>query len=167
MAITSLNREARFVQNPALGASLVWRFACGYSGKSVTSDSPPLPLVFLVLPLLLHQDTLEMIAGTRAGLQAFADKFSQSENVQTDILLDIHARAINYRSLTLASLRVAIGAKLVSVIRDSGKVIALSSVSPSGVPASVKPLLANADKFGAWCSELTLYEIGTTLKVAF
>lgn len=167
MAITSLNREARYVQNPALGASLIWRFTCGYTEKSATDDSPPLPLAFLVLPVLFHRDTMDVLASTRAGLQAFADKFCQPDNQKADILLDIHSRALQYRPLTTESLRIAISSKLVTLLPTAGKLALLSSSSPSGVPASVRPLLINAEKFGSWCAGLTLYEIGNTLKVTF
>jgi 4-hydroxybenzoate polyprenyltransferase len=80
--MTSLTREVRIVQNCALGATVIWRFVVGYTQSSKTSEGPPLPLGFIVLPVVFHEDTVNLIGSTRgdSGLHAFADKFAWSEN---------------------------------------------------------------------------------------
>ena len=59
-----LAREVQNVQNPALGATLVWRFCCGYVEAHRVDASPPLPLLFFVLPIILHQATSEFVKRT-------------------------------------------------------------------------------------------------------
>src|SRR6266436_6768091 len=98
----SLTREVRNVQNPALGAGLLWRFACGYIGSHTTRDPVPLPLAFLVLPVVFHERSERLLAGTQkaSGLRAFAGKFGNSDNSIQDVLLAIHGRMLTLRNLT-------------------------------------------------------------------
>src|SRR5262245_43605485 len=48
-----LSQEVWQVQNPAVGAVLLWRFVVGYQQARDDASSCPLPLVFIVLPTLL------------------------------------------------------------------------------------------------------------------
>lgn len=169
MTVSSLAREAHLTQNPALGAVLLWRFACGYREKHPTSDHPPLQLAFIVLPLLLHKETFEILRSTKpaTGLHGFSDKFARTDVRKSDLLLATQSRALAWRPLSLESLRLGIQTRLLTVSRTDGRLIPISTAPASGVPTSVRPLLVNAEKLGSWCSELTLFEIGTALKVAF
>ncbi len=167
MAIPTLSREASFVQNPALGAVLLWRFCTAYTAAHPSNESPVVQLNFLVLPILLHKETFEEIKATRAGFHTFVDKFSRSENSKADVLLSIHDRVDQFRDLTLESLRLAVQCRLVTVIAATSKVVPLSSATPSGVKPSVQTLIKNAEKLGEWCAPMTLFEIENILKVAF
>ena len=167
--LSGLTQEVRSVQNPALGAMLVWRFATAYTKASKTSEHVPLPLCFVVLPILLHERTASLLRSTQtaSGLRAFTAKFGDSRNVQQDVLLAIHERALRLRKLTLESLSVGHATKLISV-RTDGYVMALTSTAPkTGVPEAIRRLLKDAEKLGTWCGQLTLHEIGIALKVAF
>ena len=48
---------------------------------------------------------------------------------------------------------------------ETGEVIPLSRTNARGLPDDVKLLMADAEKLGAWCGQLTLHEVTTTLKV--
>jgi Family of unknown function (DUF6521) len=165
--MNSLTREVRIVQNAALGGTLIWRFAVGYSQASPTHSPAPLPLGFLVLPIAFHQDTLELVSSTRTdtGLHAFVDKFSRTETQKADLLLSIHSRVVAMRLLSWRSVCLSIERQLVSLDTEQAAIIALSRAIPAGVPASVRPLLAGTEKLGAWCSRLSLLEICSVLKV--
>lgn len=167
--MSRLTQETRHVQNPALGGVLLWRFACGYTEHHKTSEHPPLQLLFVVLPILFHRETLEVLKGTNrpSGLHGFADKFSRSNVGKSDVLLGIQSRALSWRKLTWESVQLATQSRLITLSRSNGTAIALTSASPTGVPPSVRPLLTNAEKLGQWCSDLSLFEIGTILKVGF
>lgn len=167
MAISTLNRETSFVQNPALGAVLLWRFCAAYSAAHASNESPVLQLNFLVLPILLHRETFEEIKGTRAGLHTFVDKFSRSENSKADVLLAIQDRVVQFRELTLESLQLAVQCRLVTVVASTSRVVSLSAATPSGVKPSIQSLITNAEKLGGWCASMTLFEIENVLKVAF
>lgn len=164
--MTALAREAQNVQNPALGAAIIWRFCCAYSADHPGGDAPVLPTLFLVLPIVLHQATVELLRGTRpsSGLRAFAAKFGDTRVSKQDLLLQIHERSLRWRTLTLQSIELAAAGRLIH-LSESGEAIPLSKTKAHGLPDEVKRLMSDAEKLGAWCGRLTLHEITTTLKV--
>jgi hypothetical protein len=161
-----LAREAQNVQNPALGAALVWRFCCGYVETQRVCAPPPLSLLFLVLPIVLHQATSEFVKRTyrSSGLRAFAAKFGDSSVSKQDLLIQIHDRSIRWRKLSLNSVELAVAGRLLK-LTDNGDIIPLSRAKARGLPDDVKQLMDLAEKLGAWFGELTVHEIVTTLKV--
>jgi Family of unknown function (DUF6521) len=161
-----LAREAQNVQNPALGATVLWRFCCGFVESHAAGNAPRLPLLFLVLPIVLHQATAELLRRTRtnSGLRSYAAKFGDSSISKQDILLQIHERAIRWRHLSLQSIELASAGRLVH-LSEAGEVIPLSRTKARALPDEVKKLLADAEKLGKWCGQLTLHEVTTTLKV--
>ena len=164
-----LSDEVRQVQNPALGAMLLWRFTAAYTQTRADAGHPPLPLLFLVLPLVLHSETLEVLSSTQrlSGLRLFADKF-QSPLRKSDVLLSLHDRAIAMRPLSLESLRFAIHHRLVALDPATGQALALTTTPARfRVPASVRELAVNAEKVGGWFGLLTLHEVSAILKVRF
>jgi hypothetical protein len=166
----TLSQETQLVQNPALGAMLLWRFVSGYERQSKVHNHTPLPLLFLVLPVTLHQDTAQFIASTRvaSGLRAFVTKFSDSSVSKSDVVLAINDRAIKLRKLSIDSLKLAVAASLLAIDSSHALVISLSSTPPrSRVPRSVRVMLQSAEKFGQWCSEVSLHEVSLILKVRF
>ena len=135
----------------------------------MTSDHPPLQLAFIVLPVLLHKETFVLLKGTQraTGLNGFAGKFANTSVGKSDILLAIQPRALAWRPLSLESLRIGVQTRLLTISSADGTFIPVSTSPATGVPASVRPLLDNADKLGVWCAALSLFEIGNSLKVAF
>jgi hypothetical protein len=90
MGVEGLN-EADLVQNAALGGALIWRFGLGYQEKA-TSVPPLMPFAFVVLPICLHAQTVDVVLGTRknSGLSLFAAKVGEVR----EALLAIHTRAL-------------------------------------------------------------------------
>ena len=165
---SGLTREVRNIQNPALGAVLVWRFVCGYTTSHLTHDATPLPLLFLVLPIVLHEQTEEFVNSTRkaSGLRAFASKFGKSENSKQDMLLAVHDRMLALRSLSLESLQLAFATNLLHL--NHAAVIPLTETpAVANIPSDVRQLMRSAEKLGDWCGMLTIHEIANTLKVRF
>jgi hypothetical protein len=164
--MTMLAREAQNVQNPALGAAILWRFCCGYADTHSTNDAPALPILFVVLPIVLHQATAEILRRTRpsSGLRAFAAKFGDASVSKQDLLLQIHDRSLRWRTLTLQSIELAAAGRLIYVT-DGCEAVPLSKTKARGLPDEVKQLMGDAEKLGTWCGPLTLHEIATTLKV--
>jgi hypothetical protein len=168
--VSTLTRECRAILNPALGSVLIWRFCVGYYEQNRRAAAMPLPMAFLVLPILLHEQTARLVSSTQraSGLRKFAEKFSSSAEAKTDLLLALGSRARRMRPLTLESLRLAFYGSLLGLDSNSGGIFPLSTTAPAaGIPESVRPMLANAEKLGTWCSQLTPYEVGLALKVRF
>jgi hypothetical protein len=165
--MATLSREVSTIQNTALAATLLWRAACGYDDASESTPCP-LPLIFLVLPILFQQDSAEFVIHTRknSGLQLFAQKFADTTTSKNDVLLSINNRAIAMRPQTLEALRLSISKRLIAMRIDVGCVFPISTTAPiARIPEAVRPLLDAAEKFGYWCGQLTLFEIQQLLKV--
>jgi len=165
-----LTREIDAVQNAALGATLLWRFASAYGSSRKSPESTPLTMLFLPLPLLFYEETLRVIDGTQktSTLRTFATKFSDWKHKESDVLLSLNSRAVAYRDLTLQSLRLAIASRLLQIDVARAEVLALSRTAPQhGIPSGVRPLLGAAEKLGAWCGGLTAFEVATALHVTF
>src|SRR5271167_1985510 len=92
--------ESEIIQNPALGAFALWKFGLGF--QAADSRPAPLPLFFLILPLLMHRQTSEVIESTRkaSGLSLFAAKLSEDR----ENLIAVHERALILRKLAWDSL---------------------------------------------------------------
>ena len=168
--MSTLSKEHRAVQNPALGSLLIWRFCTGYYENSHQAAPAPLPMAFLVLPILLHEQTAQLVASTlrSSGLRKFAEKFSSSAEAKTYLLLALSGRAAQMRPLTLESLRLALYGSLVGLDTTAAGIFPLSVTTPTaGIAESIRPLLASAEKLGIWCAQLTPYEVGLALKVSF
>lgn len=163
-----LAKEVRATQNPALGATILWRFCCGYQTAHKERAFAKLPLVFPVLPMVLHQQTREVIEGTQkaSGLRAFVAKFSDSKNARQDMLLSIHERTKVFQNLTWESLQMSFATRLLR-LEPSGDLIPLSLTAPKSVPGSSEKLLKSAEKLGIWLSALSIHEVSTLLRIRF
>ena len=132
-----LNREVRAIQNPALGSILIWRAASGYQKTHLTSDFMPLPLAFLVLPILYHEETASLVTTTRtaSGLRKLTEKFRSAEESKTDLLLAVGGRATAMRELSWESLRLAFSSNILALDTAKGTLLSLSETPlVSGVP---------------------------------
>lgn len=167
--MSQVSADVHEVQNPALGAVLLWRFAVGYSEARVDAGGAPLQLSFLVLPILLHPDTFEALSRTQksSGLRYFTDKFASSKNQSADAIFRIQNRVIQFRSLTLVSFQVSQAAGLVILDVEQASTIPLSRTEPSLSSQKARALLRNSEKLGHWFGEVTLHEISRLLKVRF
>ena len=158
--------EIEIVQNPALGAYTIWRFGIGFQSE----DNRPaaFPLAFLVLPLLLHRPTLEVIGSTQkaSGLALFAAKLGK----ERENLLAVHERAFVLRRLTLQSIAMGIGERLLTLDYSSATIRANTPESDSRkpiLPERIRGFSGAAEKVGYWFSRLGLHQIASTLAVEF
>lgn len=97
--MSSQDLDVMYVQNPALGAVLLWRFTCGYYSNE--NRPVPFPLLFVVLPIVFRQDLCSVIKSTQkaSGLSKVSEKlFSGKLN---DSIHYVNNTAIQMRELTL------------------------------------------------------------------
>ena len=156
------------MQNPALGAVLLWRFSKAYADAHPHKAGPALPLAFLVLPLLWHAGTAEPLASTRtsSGLRLFAGKFNEPSGGTRDVLLAVQDRAIRWREKTAASLRVAYATGLIEPTDSGCLQVRLTGREPDQ-NRTVATMVDGADKLGVWFARLSLDEISLILYVRF
>jgi hypothetical protein len=165
-----LTRELDAIQNPALGAMLIWRFVAGFDTGSTTGAGAPLPYAFLPLPMLMHEETAALLleTRTRSGIRKFTEKFMSSKEAKSDLLLVLNNRMAQMRPLSLRSIHIALGSSHVGVDLQHALLFPLSRTAPrTGIPEDVRPLLSAAERLGVWLSGLTLYETSLLLKVVF
>jgi hypothetical protein len=158
--------EIEIIQNPALGAYVLWRFGIGYQAED--GRSPLFPLPFLVLPLLLHRPTLDIISSTLkpSGLALFAAKLGK----ERENLVAVHERALALRPLTLQSIGLGISQRLLTLdyaaatIRANG--LEDGARNPK-LPERIKAFPGAAEKVGFWFSQLSFQQVGSILAVEF
>jgi hypothetical protein len=82
----TLSKEFENVQNPALGAYIIWNFARGY--YEYNSSFIPFQLLFIILPIIFRADLVDIIISTQkqSGLRYFADKFYNAPTCQDNFL---------------------------------------------------------------------------------
>lgn len=156
--------EVYLVQNPALGAILMWKFVQGYKRASL-GKLPSLPLLFLVLPVVFSESLRAVLDRTNesSGIRLFVAKFSKNQ----ETLLAIQKRMIILRGTSLSSLSIAIEGGLLTLTHSDALVDYNDKQWPRGVRAGIKTLAKQADKLGAWCSSLTIQEVQTALRIGF
>lgn len=161
-----LDEEIGLVQNQAYGATLLAGFVQGYHEHHTEKAGAPLPYLFVALPMLLHVDLIDVIAGTRLGLRGFAEKCVSVEKAGTDLLLSINRRAMEYRGLTANCVAVLLSTKLAHLEVQTGTILPLNAKALTDRP-DLPTEYEIAAKLGGWFSELTAFEIGSILKVVF
>jgi hypothetical protein len=164
--MSSLDREARNVQNPAFGATVLAAFLQGHYEADEMKGGTPLPYLFLVLPMIFHSEVYRLLSETRTGLRQFAEKFVSSEFASTDLLLSLGSSAIRLRRLTADSLGIMLLSGLATLDSQHGRLL------PRKVNVfSARPDIPNeaeqGRKLGRWFAELSPFEIGSILKVVF
>lgn len=153
--------EIEKVQNPALGAWLLWEYGRRY--QTTTSSAPShFLLFFLVLPICLHRPTLDAVNSTqeKSGLGKFCEKLGSKR----EELLAIHERALKLRALTLNSMSFGVRAGLFDINYNTGVMRALEHKAPKP-PERVKPHAKGAVKLGAWFEAIDAVNVFTALKV--
>lgn len=158
------DRDVMYVQNPAIGATLLWRFTCGYYNSE--NRPVPFPLLFFVLPIVFRQDLCTVIKSTQkaSGLSKVSEKLFAGK--QNDSIHYVNSTAIQMRELTLNAFNIASEANLMALSAETATVFPLTTSIRKYTPkGDCKNMLAAAEKLGAWCSELTLLETTKWLKV--
>lgn len=156
--------EVYLVQNPALGAVLLWKFVEGYQAPK-PSAQPLLPLLFIVLPIIFTEQLRLQLSSTypSSGLRLFVAKFAKDQ----EEILAIQKKMLLLRETSLSSLSIAISCGFLTLEHTTARVSANSRRFPSGVADEMKALVKHAGKLGAWCSSLSLQEVQAALRIAF
>ncbi|MGG4774553.1 three component ABC system middle component [Paenalcaligenes sp. Me52] len=158
--------EMALIQNPALGAFALWKFGLAYQGRE--GHHVELPLMFLVLPLVLHKPTRELIVGTNrtSGLALFAGKLAENR----ENLLAVHERALTLRHLTLESIVLGEQSQLLSIdaTRATVRANALSGTLKVPIlPEQINWLIPSCERLGYWFAGLSNQQVARTLNVEF
>ncbi|WP_332771622.1 three component ABC system middle component [Pseudomonas sp. ESBL1] len=154
--------EIYLMQNPALGAVLIWRFTEGYAPKGC-GQLPCLPLLFIVLPILYQEQLRNAAIATNpsSGLRVFAGKFKSEQ----EILFGIQGRMLRLRDVSLASISIAIQSGLISLNTSTTGVESLRPKAPADMDEKITAMMKAAQKLGQWCKTLTIQEVQAILRI--
>lgn len=150
------------VQNPALGAALVWRFVEAYAPKAV-GRLPVLPLLFIVLPIVYREELRDAAVSTQisSGLRLFAGKFKKEQ----EVLHGIQNRMLRLRKLSLSSISIALHCGLIKINTVTAEISSQRQKTPKINDDDVRHMMRTAEKLGHWCKELTLPEVQAILRI--
>lgn len=156
--------EIYLVQNPALGATLMWEFVRGYKRQS-QGQAPALPLLFIVLPILFSEVLRTTISTTNpsSGLRLFTAKFSKKQ----EVILTLQRRMLMLRPTSLSSITIAIDCGLLKVDYATALVECTIKRYPHNTREKIRELGKLADKLGGWCGALTIQEVQAALRIGF
>lgn len=165
--MAKLSKEFDNVQNPALGAFILWNFSRGY--YDYNSSFVPFQLLFIVIPIIFRTDLVEVINSTqkRTGLRGFSDKFFNTNILKNDMISHIQKASSGMKEVTLKSIQIAVYSNLISIDTESGMLFPVTTTEKKSIPKSIMKLGKASEKLGNWCARLTLYEISQILKVRF
>lgn len=145
--------EIEQVQNPGLGATLIWRFACGYDSAG-GKEGAPLAYAFLVVPLLFNKRVLDAVASTQKSLRKVEEKLTG----QKAAVASLQDSALSMRELSQQSLAVAIRAGLTTIDSDNATFRPRSVTPPGVLDESTATMVKAAEKLGRMAGQISLRE---------
>ncbi|OMD50013.1 three component ABC system middle component [Paenibacillus odorifer] len=160
-----LLREYEIMQNPALGANVLWAFAQGFVSQPMEQSLTLWHLVS-VLPLVFHNNSRKVILKRReaSGLRSILDRDPSISVAQNETIFNIDNRLKAMENRTFRSLNLAIACKLITLEEGYFK----SDVPfkfPKKVFNETKDILKAANKLGVWAGKMSVFEYLTILGV--
>ncbi|WP_155773762.1 three component ABC system middle component [Methylorubrum extorquens] len=149
------------VQNSAMGSVILWSFGRGYQAEAV-GRQPIFHFAFIVLPLVLHRPTLDIVAGTNlsSGIGKLVEKFERNR----EDLLAVHSRTLAMRRLTLEAVSTGISTGLLSIIYENATLRA-NDVKLRRPSEQIKPYMMAAEKLGRWTARVPAPTVFSMLRV--
>lgn len=160
--------ELEIIQNTAIGAASLWRFAETFRKASPTGKAPDLACLMIVLPLAFHHYSAEAIASRqfRSGLlKVLYDA--------PEIVVGLQARMQSMHRRTLRSLSLASSAGLLQRVGIPGHLpiyLPLRRTLPpelTPIHDDVRTILSCCRRLGTWLSVHDLAFICTQLHIRF
>lgn len=156
--------EQRVVQNPALGAEVIWYAINEAFELSGREKGVPLILAFIVLPLTFHKRSARALAGkTKPGALYKA----KSEEPQLTYGLQERMQAMSERTWQSLSLGIASGLLLLDSDAGMELIPGKKKAPMNHVTEDVKLLLNAAKRVGQALQELPPAQLAATLNVKF
>ncbi|MFA7275862.1 MAG: three component ABC system middle component [Pseudobdellovibrionaceae bacterium] len=167
--------EERLILNSLLGSQLIWQSTKAYQETHMQKKGIPLPILFLILPLVFHEDTEALIKNMKTTtvlpqVTQHPTKAVDGKSIKgLDILLGLEERCIDYSGITWESINIALSAKFINKAQEKNENF-LSFDAIKDLPKDIQPLsgtssadmLKAAKRLGAWFSK---QDIPSTLSI--
>lgn len=159
----TLTTEAEIVQNPALGALALWAFTAEFYAQAHRQRGPTMPLALPVLPMVLHEETVECIHNRHfdGGLfLALADNRT--------LTLDLQERMEAMTPQTMQALNLGFATNLLSFDREGGEIRPRRLTVPvRPQQAEVRDILAASQRLGYWFCTINIEQLCSYLRIRF
>lgn len=158
--------EIERIQNPALGAIILWKFIDAYNENQKVYDKRLLELIFMILPITYNEEICNYVKTTRrsSGLNKVIEKMMNDKKI--DYIYQISDNIQAMRELTIQSIQIAVASKLITI----NKQLELKNNFCKKLPKNyekIKNFIDVSQKLGEWFSKMNIYEIEQILKVRF
>jgi len=159
----TLTTEAELVQNPVLGALTLWAFTSEFYSQTGRTRGPSLPLALPVLPMVLHEETVECIHNRHfdGGLfLALADNRT--------LTLELQERMEEMTPQTMRALNLAFATNLLTYAKENGE-LRPKRLTPPIRPQQVelRHILATAERLGYWFCTINIEQLCSYLRIRF
>lgn len=156
-----LATEAELVQNSALSAALIWAFTLEFCGQARHKSGPVLPLALPVLPMALHQETVESLH--RRNYDGGLD-LALAEN--RTLTIDLQERMQAMLPQTMCALDVAFATGLLTYVRETGELRPVRKTNPFRTDSEeVRRMLNTATRLGYWFCTINHERLGSLLRI--
>lgn len=154
--------EEKIVQNPAIGAIVVWHFISEFQ-KRRTDSHPNLAILFLVLPIIFHRASVEKLKGMN-----FSSGLSKALTEFPLLSANLTRRVASFAPLTLTSINLACASDIITRLPDGSpaefkaKGTLPSSLNPKG---HARDMAKAARRLGAFFADSTPAQIRAQLRI--
>lgn len=139
-------REYEIVQNPALGACVLWQYTDGFTEATGRQRGPSLVEAMPVLPLVFHEESAEGLGRRRydGGLYtALADDRA--------LFVGLQKRMEDMAPQTFRALNIALRSGLLSYDRETSELHRVQRVrAPAATNDAVRLMFSTAQRLGHW-----------------
>lgn len=163
-----LAKESWMINNPALGAYMLW--ICALSSFSTTKEAIHPSKLFCLFAFIFYSDTRSALVKNRGTLQSYITSFSSTKSCATDVALSIHTRINEQKEKTLNSLIIACDTGLMTIDSETGLITPNTEIKPiakANIDNSLKELISCSEKLGRWLSNLTTQDLMRITKVVY
>lgn len=155
--------EQKIIQNTGLSAELIWQVVNEAYEHNRREDGLFLPLVFLVLPLVFHRRTAQLLATKRqpGAIYKVIDE-------DREVLIGLQARMQALYDRTVQGLSISFSTGMLKFDQQKQQLCpGLKSVNVEHVTDDVKTIFRASKRIGQTFSELSMVQVLTVLEVRF
>ena len=157
--------ELDLVQNTGLASEIIVATAVAYYKEKNAINGLPFPLSFLVLPLLFHRRTVDVIK-KRKGSGVLYKVIKEDK----EILVGLQSRMESLFDRTLSAYSLAISANVLTIDLETVELIPLIPIIPKSalpITGSARDIFIAASRLGKAFAEHSVEEIIKITEVVF
>jgi hypothetical protein len=159
----NLEVEASLVQNPALGATMLWSFVNRFFDQTREKQGPLVFLAFPILPMVFHEETVQALSKRR-----FAGGFHLGLTENRTLTVELQERMESFSRQTLESLNIAFASALITFDKRTGELHPIRRTHPFEIRAKeLGDMDRLARRLGFWFATTPLDQLCTLLRIRF